>query len=249
MQSQTGVDLFGQAIAAPKAATKPSAVRKTPVKIVIDRKALWSTAGNSSYSSRGISMLDDDEDVADATATSDTTCDNATIERLEAALGMAPLIKDNQWVRDMGSFEYKLVGKPFKGNRPFGARGTMQRDLTQMAVLSSARSALEPAFSDPCCWLVLNALGLFAVRLRKMDESEDPYSCLQAFCQVMLQHDFIDNTRSGETIRSLTKRDRERDRRAGVRAAREAKMKEIEEEIVVSDDFMKALESDFDDDL
>ncbi|HHH9441252.1 TPA: hypothetical protein ACP32N_003189 [Pseudomonas aeruginosa] len=212
------VDLFGNAISNPTV-EKPKAVRKPTTKIVIDRKALWS---NSGYLS-GLKELDEDDDVLEATTTSDTRSDNSTIERLEKALGLSPVIKDGKWQTDELGYLYRRVGKPFKGKRVLGKRGSMVWELNRNSVLSSARDALEPVFTDPCCWLITNSVHVLAIRLRMMEEDEDPFACLQAFLQVMTQHDFIDNSRKGETIRSLTKRDQMREKRAAARKAKEEK--------------------------
>lgn len=59
--------------------------------------------------------LDEDDDLSDALSTSDTRSDNSTIERLEKALGMAPVIKDGKWQTDELGYQYRRVGKPFKG--------------------------------------------------------------------------------------------------------------------------------------
>ena len=194
--------------------------RKPSVTVVIDRKALWSS---NTYGFGGIRELGDDEDVASATATSDTKADNMTIERLEKKLGLAPVIKDGQWVRDELGFTYRRVGSKFIGERKLGEQGSMLRSLNKQMVLTSARSALEPLFNDPCCWVILASMGVLAARLNMMSPEEDPYACLTAFLEVMAQHDFIDNQRSGDTIRSLTRRENERQRRISNKEAKRAK--------------------------
>lgn len=225
------VDLFGNAISNPTV-EKPKAVRKPSTKIVIDRKALWSTSGYLA----GLKELDEDDDVAEVTTTSDTRSDNSTIERLEKALGMSPVIKDGKWQTDELGYVYRRVGKPFTGKRVLGKRGSMVWELNRNCVLSSAREALEPMFTDPCCWLISNSVYVLSIRLRMMDEDEDPFACLQAFLQVMTQHDFIDNSRKGETIRNLTRRDQMREKRAAARKTKEEKP--------VSKALMRDMESD-----
>lgn len=220
--SNTQVDLFGfttsgLSFTEQQQVNAPS--RKAPVRLQIDRKALWS---QNSYGFGGIRELDDDEDLAEAVSTSDTKADNMTIERLEASIGLAPIIKNGKWVQDELGFTYRRVGKGFKGDRPLGARGTMLRDLNKQNVLAMARQAIEPLFNDPCCWIILNSIGVLAARLNMMDDDEDPYACLAAFLEVMCQHDFIDNQRSGDTIRSITRRENERDRRRNNKAKRDA---------------------------
>lgn len=231
-EADAPVDLFGVAINQPTAVEKPKAVRKAPTRLVIDRKALWSSSGYLP----GVKELDEDDDLSDALSTSDTRSDNSTIERLEKALGMAPVIKDGKWQTDELGYQYRRVGKPFKGSRVFGKRGSMIWELNRQFVLTSARDALEPVFTDPCCWLIINSVHVLAIRLRMMDEDEDPCACLQAFLQVMTQHDFIDNSRTGETIRRLTKRDQMREKRAAARKAKEEKP--------VSNSLMRDMEND-----
>jgi hypothetical protein len=214
------VDLFGFAttgLSLEPQQQKGAPARKAPVKVLIDRKALWS---NNSYGFGGIRELDEDEDIAEAKATSDTKADNMTIERLEARLGLAPVIKNGQWVKDELGYTYRRVGAGFKGERVMGDRGSMLRELNKMMVLTSARTSLEPLFTDPCCWLILASVGVLANRLNLMEADEDPYCCLAAFLEVLCQHDFIDNQRSGDTIRSLTRRDNERERRRTKKAAK-----------------------------
>lgn len=233
-------DLFGEEFAVQHSPVKEQSKaveRKKPAKLVINRRALWSA---SKYLA-GIHEVDEDDDeVEDVTSTSNTYSDNSTLERLERALGMVPVIRDGVWKTDILGFQYRIRGNPFKGERTMGPQGSMVRDLNRLCVIETARKALEGAYTDPCAWIVLNSIAVLHRRLRMMDENEDPYACLQAFLQVMLQHDFIDNARKGETIRNLTKRDLERERRA-------AKKKAKEEKVKVSDELMSSLESeDFD---
>lgn len=210
----TQVDLFGEVIPPKRVVVnRPHAERKPVAKLVIDRKALWS---NSGYLG-GIKEVDDDEDITEVKSTSDTRSDNSTIEKLERVLGLSPVIKDNQWVRSHGAFEYRLVGKPFTGPKRFGEPLSMERFCQQMLILNSARTSIEPLFRDPCSWLVLNSMGVLATRLRMMRPDEDPFACLAAFLEVLTQQDFIDNSRMGETIRNLTKRDETRRKRAAAR--------------------------------
>jgi hypothetical protein len=220
--SEPQVDLFGfttSGLSFKEQQQVNATSRKAPVRLQIDRKALWS---QNSYGFGGIRELDDDEDLAEAASTSDTKADNMTIERLEVSIGLAPVIKNGKWVQDELGYTYRRVGKGFKGDRQLGARGSMVRDLNKQNVLTMARRAMEPLFNDPCCWIILNSIGLLATRLNMMDEDEDPYACLAAFLEVMCQHDFIDNQRSGDTIRSITRRENERDRRRNKKAQREA---------------------------
>lgn len=207
-------DLFGDVIRTPSVRKQPE--RNTvSTKLVFDRKALWSMSG---YLPGSVEV--EKENVADVMSTSDTRSDNATIERLEKALGLEPLVKNGQWLNDELGFQYRLVGKPFKGARRFGEKGSLFRDLNKQLTITSARDALEPLFRDPCSWLVINSITVLDVRLRMMSADEDHQYCLKAFLGVLAQHDFIDNTRTGETIRSLTKRDQMREKRANARKAK-----------------------------
>lgn len=189
--------------------------KKSTQKVLINRRALWTTSGYLP----GVTEADEDEDVFNVTSTTNTYSDNSTIERLESALGLAPVIKDGRWVTDAdGAFLYRVKGAPFKGTRQMGKSGSMLQQCNLLLILESARSATEALFNDPCSWLCLNAINVLSIRLRRMSEDEDPFACLAAFTQVMHQQDFIDNSRKGLTIRNLAKRDLLRDSRARKKA-------------------------------
>lgn len=206
------IDLFGGVI--PTTSAKPRTESKVQrEKIVFDRKALWSSSGYLPGA-----KLVAEEDLAKAKSTTDTRCDNAIVERLELALGIKPKVVKGEWIRDVFGFQYQRIGKPFTGAMRFGERGTALRDLNSSLVLNAARAGIEPLFTNRHCWLVVNSLKVLEARLRMMDECEDHQACLKVFLAVLAQHDFIDNTRSGETIRSLTKRDQMRALRAKARA-------------------------------
>lgn len=243
------VDLFGFStigLSFDQQQQQPASLpRKAPVRLQIDRKALWS---QNSYGFGGIRELDDDDELAEAVSTSDTKADNMTIARLETALGLAPHIKDGKWVKDELGFTYRRVGPGFKGDRKMGDRTSLLRSLNKMLITQSARSALEPLFTDPCCWLILASVGVLSARLNMMEEDEDPYACYQAFLEVLCQHDFIDNQRSGDTIRSLTRRENERNRRASRKADKLPKKEK--KETKVNSRLMDEMENDgFDDDF
>lgn len=206
------IDLFGGVI--PATSAKPRTERKVQrEKIVFDRKALWSSSGYLPGA-----KLVAEEDLVKAKSTTDTRCDNAIVEKLEMALGIKPKVVKGEWIRDVFGFQYQRTGKPFTGAMRFGERGSALRDLNSSLILNSARAGIEPLFTNRHCWLVVNSLKVLEARLRMMDECEDHQACLKVFLEVLAQHDFIDNTRSGETIRSLTKRDQMRALRAKTRA-------------------------------
>src|SRR5690606_40868681 len=97
------IDLFGGEVAKPTVRKKsgerePMAAKK----IAFDRKALWSRSGYLP-GSREI----DEEESALAGSTSDTRSDNATIERLEAALGLKPVVRNGQWVCNELEYQYR----------------------------------------------------------------------------------------------------------------------------------------------
>lgn len=185
--------------------------KKVTQKVMINRRALWTTSGYLP----GVTAADDDDEVFNVTSTNDTFSDNSTIERLEAALGLTPVLKNGRWATDSnGGFLYRVKGVPFKGVRQMGKKGTMLHQCNMILILESARAAIEALFKEPCGWLCLNAINVLSLRLRRLAEDEDPFACLTAFLQVMQQQDFIDGTRKGETIRNLAKRDRMREVRA-----------------------------------
>ena len=234
MERTMQTDLFGQVIPETSVRKTPDRKSKPATKLIFDRKSLWS----STSVMPGTMRVDEDE-LEEVLSTSDTRSDNVTIERLEQALGLAPVVKGGQWATDVLGYLYRRVGKPFKGSKQFGERHSLFRDLTKQLIITHARNAIEPLYTDPCCWLVINSITLLDVRLRMMDANEDPYSCLRAFYEVHSQHDFIDNTRKGDTIRSLTKRDQMRDKRE---AARQEKARKIAEK-PVSKSLVRDLES------
>jgi hypothetical protein len=210
-------DIFGEEFTKNLSPLKPTTIRKAPAKLVINRRALWSSAEFLP----GITEAEDKEDALEAASTTATYSDNSTIEQLEKALGMSPVIRHGEWETNALGFKYKLKGNPFKGDRCLGVKGSLVRDLNRTLVLTSARNRIEIIFNDPCSWLVVNSIAVLSTRLRLMADSEDPFACLQAFLEVMLQQDFIDNSRKGETIRNLSKRDRMREVRAVRREQKE----------------------------
>ncbi|WP_116826563.1 MULTISPECIES: hypothetical protein [Pseudomonas syringae group] len=239
-------DLFGEVIRTPSV-RKQLERKTTTTKLVFDRKALWSTSG---YLPGAVTV--DKAKAAEVLATSNTRSDNATIERLEKALGLEPLVKNGQWLNDTFGFKYRRVGKPFKGAKCFGEKGSLFRDLNRQLVLSSAWSAIEPLFHGPS-WLVSNSITVLETRLRMMDADEDHQFCLKVFLHVLAQHDYIDNSRTGETIRSLTKRDQMREKRAKERAEKGLppietvrKVGKADEPLLVSEEMSDEDDSDLD---
>lgn len=228
MHALNTTDLFGKIIADVNTSTVKNP-RKSPAKVVINRRVLWSAKGDT------FAVKELNEDVkSEALATADTYSDNSAIEKLEVALGLSPVIRNGKWVTDALGFKYQRKGSPFKGERVMGDRGSIVRDMNMILIINTARNAVEAAFTDPCSWLVLNSISVLTARLRMMDATEDPNACLRAFMGVMLQHDFIDNSRKGGTIRNIAKRDRIRE----VRKQRS----EAKEKAPVSKSLMKDLE-------
>lgn len=191
------IDLFGNVVetkevSKPKTPTvpRPSALAK------IDRRKIW---GHGGY----LATLEDDDNLS-MTGTESFT-ENATIERLEQALFMAPVIRNGEWVEDGLFYSYRIT-KPVIGQREFGKRGSLLHDCTLYMVQTSAQRVLDETYDDTGSWLPKWAYWLFCHRLRKADEKEDPYELLKAFTAVMTQHDFLDASRKGESLRRITKR-------------------------------------------
>jgi len=217
------LDLFGDVVETkqptkPKApaAPKPSAVVK------LNRRKAW---GHGGY----LATLDDDDSLSIEGTESFT--ENATIERLEQALYMTPVIRNGEWVEDGSFYSYRIT-KLVCGQREFGKRGSMLHDCTLYMVQSSAQKVLEETYDDTGSWLPKWAYWLFCYRIRKADEKEDPYELLKAFTAVMTQHDFLDASRKGESLRRITKRLHMRQKRAQERAsASNAAQEDIDDEL------------------
>jgi hypothetical protein len=151
------------------------------------------------------------------------------IEQVEDILGFRAIRRNGSWCRDkentsllMYSFNEKCN---FDGPNPLGSKGSMCRDLLIQTYISSARSKFSPLFlqgeEEP---IVRDAVTIFAMRMRSALPTEDPSLMLHAITGILGQHDFIDNNRSGETIRRNMKREKMRTSRANKRVA-EAKAK------------------------
>lgn len=199
---QTTFDLFGAPveiidISKPKADAKPRAV------VMLDRREIW---GEGGY----LSTLEDDET---SIKTTETYTENATIQRLEEALFMSPVIKKGLWVQDGTFFAYRIT-KALIGQREFGQPGSILRDATLYMLQASALKVLEQSYKHPQAWLPRWAYWLFCYRLRKAGVNEDPYALLKAFSAVMTQHDFLDESRTGDTMRTATKRHRMAEQRS-----------------------------------
>lgn len=205
---QQAFDLFGDPVEV-KAADKPKSTSKPRAKIEIDRRKLWSDGGY-------LATIEEEEDDAPLTTTESFT-ENATIERLEQALNMAPLIRGGEWVQDGMFWSYKLL-RPIIGSRTFGKRGSILHMGTMFMVQASAQKVLDETYNDTGAWLPRYAYWVFCARLRMALEEEDPYEILKAFTAVMSQHDYLDASRKGDSLRRVAKRERMREQRAAKRA-------------------------------
>lgn len=195
---QAAFDLFGDIVETTKNSKPNAQVAPNPrAKVMLDRCKIW---GEGGY----LATLDDG---STSIHTTKSYTENATIERLENALFMTPLLKNGEWVIDDPFYAYKLT-KSVLGPREFGVRGTLFRDATQYMLQASARRVLEETFKEPEAWLPRWAYWLFCHRLRKAGDNEDPYELLKAFTAVMTQFDYLEETRKGDTMRTLIKRHR-----------------------------------------
>ncbi|MBP5948139.1 hypothetical protein [Pseudomonas sp. P9(2020)] len=199
-------DLFGDAVEVINN-SKPTTTQKPRVatKVSFDRRALWTDGGY-------LGELPEEEDDINIRSTECFT-ENATIERLEKALFMAPVVKNGEWIYD-GVFWAYRVTKRVKGERQFGPTRTILRDATMYLVQASALKVLEASYKEEDAWLPKHAYWVFSSRLRMASDIEDPYELLKAFTAVMTQQDFLDASRKGDTVRNLVKRERMREQRA-----------------------------------
>jgi hypothetical protein len=188
--------------------SKPVAPPERSAPLVLNRRKIWGEGGF-------LSTIEDDETSIHTTVTS---FENPTIERLEEALCMTPLISNGVWAED-GSFYAYTLNQPITGQRQFGKRGSFLRDATLYLIQDSALKVLEELYSDAGSWSPRWAYWLFCYRLRKADECEDPYELLKAFTTAMSFHDPRDPSRKGDTLRTVKKRLRMQQQRAAARAA------------------------------
>lgn len=205
---QAAFDLFGdnvetKEISKPKAPAMP----KPRATATLDRRKIW---GEGGY----LATLDDDTSIN----TTESFTENATIERLEQALFMSPVIRSGLWVEDGSFYAYRIL-MPVMGPRMFGEKGSLLHDCTEMMLKASALKVLDESFDDTGSWLPRWAYWLFCYRLRKAGPTEDPYELLKAFTAVMTQFDYLDASRSGDTLRRLTKRYEMQTKRAEAREA------------------------------
>ncbi len=210
---QAMLDLFGNPVEICNSKQKASTQSKPRAKVVLDRRQIWSDGGL-------LAEIEEDEDDI-SIATTESFTENATIERLEQALFMAPKIKNGHWVYDGTFWGYKLV-KVVLGTRQFGAHGSLLREGTSCLVLASARKVLEEAYNDTGAWLPRYAIWVLSKRLRMAEPHEDPYELLRAFTAVITQHDYLDASRKGDSLRRVIKRERMREQRAAKRNTRGA---------------------------
>lgn len=205
---QTAFDLFGNIVETPKLSKpKAPAAPKPRAKVMLDRRKIW---GEGGY----LATLEDDET---SIHTTESFTENATIERLEQALFMSPVIKNGVWVEDGSFYEYRIT-KPVTGQREFGMKGSLLHDCTEVMMKASAQKVLDESYDDTGAWLPRWAYWLFCYRLRKAGATEDPYELLKAFTAVMTQQDFLDASRKGESLRRVTKRLHMQRKRAEARA-------------------------------
>lgn len=202
---QLALDLFG-AIVENNEISKPIAAPEPCAAVMLDRRKIWGEGGF-------LATLEDDQT---SIHTTESFVENATIERLENALFMTPLIKDGVWAEDGSFFAYTLT-KPVTGQRQFGQRGSFLRDATLYLVQSSAVKVLEETYRDTGSWSPRWAYWLFCYRLRKADDCEDPYELLKAFTEAITLHVPEDASRKGDTLRTVKKRLLMRQKRAAAR--------------------------------
>lgn len=217
---QAAFDLFGEVVETPKISKpKAPAAPKPRAKVTLDRRKIW---GEGGY----LATLEDDET---SIHTTESFTENATIERLEKALCMSPVISNGVWLEDGSFFEYRIT-KLITGSRKFGPKGSLLQFTTEVMMKASAEKVLDEIYRETGAWLPRWAYWLFCYRLRKADVTEDPYELLKLFTAVMTQQDFLDANRKGDTLRTVTKRLHMQQKRAEARAAAAASADVAEEE-------------------
>ena len=184
----------------------PATAKKPSVPLLLNRRKIW---GEGGY----LASIEDDETSIHTTV---QDCQNETIERLESALRMSPIIDGDVWVEDGSFYAYELI-EPVVGQRQFGAKGSLLRDATMYMLQTSAMNVLDGLFIDTGSWSPRWAYWLFCYRLRKAGDCEDPYELLKLFTEAISFFDPQDASRKGETLRTLEKRERMRRVRAGAR--------------------------------
>lgn len=204
---QEMIDLFGNVVEAKKPAQRRQSAPKP--KMEIDRRKLWPDGG-------GLLLIEEDDDDI-SVSTTECFTENATIERLEQALNMKPLLVNGEWKEGLMFWEYKLT-KPITGARDIGPVGSMLRQCQHFMMQDSARKVLDESFTDTGGWLPRYAFSVFSKRLSMALPHEDPYALLHLFTTVMTQHDYLDESRKGESLRRAVKRERMRSQRAQTRS-------------------------------
>lgn len=217
---QAAFDLFGDIVETQEnSKPKTPATPKPRATAMLDRRKIW---GEGGY----LATLDDDDT---SIHTTESFTENVTIERLEQAFFMSPVIRNGIWVED-GSFYAYRITKPVNGPREFGNKGSLLHDCTEVMLKASALKVLEESYDDTGSWLPRWAYWLFCYRLRKAGSTEDPYELLKAFTAVMTQQDFLDASRKGESLRRVTKRLHMQKKRAEARAEGSAVAEEADDE-------------------
>tara|TARA_R110002124_G_scaffold128157_14_gene288667 strand:+ start:756 stop:1427 length:672 start_codon:yes stop_codon:yes gene_type:complete len=206
-------DLFGNPVEQSNKTPTEKAKPKPRAKVQLNRRQIWSDAGY-------LADIEATEDDLSLIALS-SPIENAIIERLESALQMVPKLKNGEWVYDGLFWDYKIK-KPIIGDREFGQRGSILRESTQYLIQASARKVLDESYVDTGSWVPTHASLVFSKRLRMALPYEDPYEILKAFTAIISQHDYLDESRKGESVRRAIKRERIREQRAAARKDRKA---------------------------
>lgn len=189
------LNLFGDTAEATNTKPKSTTANRPREKVVLDRRKLWGEGG----------LLETIEDDETSIHTTESFTENKTLEQLEVALGMSPVIRNGEWARD-GSFYMYRIKEPTLGASQFGKKGSMVHFCFNMLVMDGARRAIESLYDDTNSWLPKWSIWLLGHRLSLATEDEDPKALLRAFIGVMSQQDFLDASRKGDSLRRVTKR-------------------------------------------
>ncbi len=133
------------------------------------------------------------------------------LSSVESLLGFRPKLTSDKkrWeITKNGDPLYDvLTGEKFifVGPDPVGPRSAV-RDMRVSQAILHVRSFMAKEFMQgEDDFIVKHTAQLLSMRLQSMRDDEDVSAMTKALLELIRQHDFIDNARTGETIRNCTK--------------------------------------------
>lgn len=139
---------------------------------------------------------------------------------IESAIGLVPVIRKQRWKLDQHRnplYRVDGVSNKFVGETSFdGSQTSFVNELRMMSLIQSAKTVVARQFlsNGEAHFIVVHAIDLLVLRLRKRLPKESPERIVGTFLEAACQHDFLDDLRSGETLRAEQKRYATRLRRA-----------------------------------